>query len=195
MDNRDLLVGAGIGAALAFLLDPAAGGRRRALLRDKAVRATRKTREGLQGHSRDLANRARGLSAEVRGRRADEPVDDRRVLERVRAQLGRVSTHPRAIDVESSNGDVTLRGPILASEVEPLLGAVAAVRGVRSVVNHLEPHAFDDGVPSLQGKGRAARSFVIPVSRSWIPSIKGTVLGAASLAAGAYFVSQAGRRA
>lgn len=189
MNNRDLLVGAGIGAALTYILDPADGGRRRALLRDKVVWATRKTRDGVDATTRDLSNRVRGLSAEARSRWADEPVDDVRLVERVRSELGRASTHPRAIDVTARNGDVTLRGPILASEVNALLAATSAVRGVRSVVNQLEPHISDDGIPSLQGKGRLAGSRIIPVPRYWAPAGK-AVLGAVGLAAaGAYFAT------
>ena len=53
MNTRDVVIGAGMGAALAFMLDPQGGGRRRALVRDKMVWASRKTR---------------GLSASIRPR-------------------------------------------------------------------------------------------------------------------------------
>ena len=192
MNNRELLVGAGIGAALVYMLDPVAGGRRRALLRDKAAWISRKSREGLAGQTRDLANRARGLSAKTRARLADEPVEDRTLIERVRSELGRVCSHPRAIDVLSINGDVTLRGPLLARDLDAVLAAIAAVRGVRSVVNQLEVHASGDRVPSLQREGRVAKS-IIPVPRSWLPRMKSTVLGAAGLAAAGVYLASYGR--
>lgn len=191
MNNRDLLVGCGLGAALTYLLDPATGGRRRALVRNKVTRVTRRSREALRGRARDLSNRVQGVAAEVRAARTDEPVDDVRLLERVRAELGRATTHPRAIDVIVANGEVSLRGPILASEVNGLITTVSAVRGVRSVVNQLEPHTSDEGIPSLQGGGRLSRSRVIPIPRR---AMRNTVIGAAGLAAaGAYFATRAAR--
>jgi gas vesicle protein len=191
MNTKDLLVGAGAGAALALMLDPASGRRRRALMRDKVTRITRKTREGISGAATDLWNRIAGLRSEVSARASDELVDDTRLVERVRSELGRASTHPRAIDVFARNGTVTLRGPILESEVNGLITAVSAVRGVRSVVNQLEPHGSPEGVPSLQGAGRLPRSRVIPVPRIRLGR---RVLGAAGLAAaGTYLASRAGR--
>ena len=62
------LIGAGCGAALMFLLDPSRGPRRRAIVRDKVVRAARKTREVAQATRRDLGNRATGMAARTRGR-------------------------------------------------------------------------------------------------------------------------------
>src|SRR5688572_32260387 len=98
MNTRNLLVGVGAGAALAYVLDPGQGRRRRALMRDKFVRASRKTRDGLDATARDLANRTKGVAAASRGRFTATHVDDARLLERVRAKLGRVCSHPRAID-------------------------------------------------------------------------------------------------
>jgi hypothetical protein len=63
MDNRTLLAGVGLGAALAFVLDPDRGARRRARARDKMAWAVRNTRDGLDATARDLPNRARGMAA------------------------------------------------------------------------------------------------------------------------------------
>jgi hypothetical protein len=181
MSTRDMLAGAGIGAALAFMMDPAGGGRRRALVRDKAVRATRKTRDGLDATARDIAHRARGIAAATRGRLSKDEVNDIRLIERVRAKLGRVCSHPRAIEVEARDGEVTLRGPILAGEVNSVLATAAAVRGVQSVVNELEPHATSEGIPSLQGEGRIAGSSLDILQPNWAPATRAMV--AASLLA------------
>jgi gas vesicle protein len=71
MNNKTLLIGsgigAGIGAALGFMFDPANGNRRRALVRDKVVRAGHVTGRAINGRSRDVANRAYGLYAEACG--------------------------------------------------------------------------------------------------------------------------------
>ena len=63
MNTANLLVGAGLGAAHAFVLDPSTGNRRRALLRDQLARASRKTRSGLGATTKDVANRTRGMWA------------------------------------------------------------------------------------------------------------------------------------
>jgi hypothetical protein len=179
MNTRDILVGAGVGAALAFMLDPQGGGRRRALVRDKVVRASRKTRDGVDATARDLANRTRGVAAATRGRFERDDVDDDRLVERVRAKLGRASSHPRAIDVRAEGGEVTLYGPCLAHEVDDVVSTVAAVRGVRSVINELEPHESAEGVPSLQGEGRVAGPSIDILQRKWSPATQALVSVAA----------------
>ena len=183
MDTRSLLSGIAIGAVAASILDPGRGARRRALLRDKAVRATRVTGDAFETTMRDLANRTRGFAAETRGWIEERAVDDARLLERVRARLGRVSSHPRAINVEAQGGQVTLHGPVLSSEVQDLLSAAAGVRGVRSVINELEPHDSPEGVPALQGRGRPAGPRLDLLQSRWAPATRALV-GAAALAAG-----------
>ncbi len=146
-----LLTGVGLGAGLMYFLDPEKGRRRRALVRDKLVRAAHVSGDAAEATRRDLTNRASGAAALARGVLRRGPVDDQVLLERVRAQLGRAVSHPRAIDVGVAEGVVTLRGPILAWEVSRLLRAVERIRGVRDIVNALEEHESAANVPSLQG--------------------------------------------
>src|SRR5687767_10406429 len=120
MNGRDVLMGATLGSTLMFLLDPNGGRRRRALMRDQFTRASRKTRDGLDATARDMTNRAGGIVAAARGKWSDNQVDDQRLVARVRAKLGRVCSHPHAIDLEAQDGTVTLRGPVLASEVNDI---------------------------------------------------------------------------
>jgi hypothetical protein len=185
MDNRSLLSGIAIGAALALAFDPDQGNRRRALIRDKMIRGSRRTGEALDATFRDMSNRARGLAAAARHRVGDDEVevDDSRLVERVRARLGRVCSHPRAIDVYVHDGEVTLIGPVLADEVRGLLTAAASVRGVHSVVNELEPHETGEGVPALQGEGRLGGSEFDLLQPNWAPGTRALV-GAAAIAAG-----------
>ncbi|MBA4143300.1 MAG: YtxH domain-containing protein [Nitrosospira sp.] len=61
-----LLWGVAVGALAMFLLDPEKGNRRRALARDKMYSAMIRTGKRVDAKSRDLANRAKGLRAEVR---------------------------------------------------------------------------------------------------------------------------------
>jgi hypothetical protein len=178
---------------MAFMLDPSTGARRRALVRDKAVRATRATRDGLDTTTRDMAHRTRGIVAAARGRWSREPVSDGVLIERVRAKLGRVTAHPGAIHVEARDGEVTLRGPILAHEVDHVISTASRVSGVATVINELEPHDAAEGVPSLQGEGRVQRDRIDVLQRRWSPSTQALV--AAGLVATGVFLATRVRRA
>jgi hypothetical protein len=184
MIMRDVLIGLGIGAVVAFIADPRSGRRRRALARDQFVRAGRKTRDALDATARDFANRTSGIVASTRARLNEGDIENDRLIERVRAKLGRAASHPRAIDIDASDGHVTLRGPILASEVENLLSTVQAVRGVQSVTNALEAHESAEGVPALQGEGSVADPSLDILQRNWAPATQAIVTVAGLAATG-----------
>jgi hypothetical protein len=166
-----LLTGAAVGAGTMFLLDPGRGARRRAVIRDKAVHAGHKTSDALDALARDAYNRTRGIVAETLGKVRAQPVSGETLAERVRAELGRVVSHPRAIDVEANDeGDVCLCGPVLSEEADKAIEAVAKVRGVCCVEDQLERHATSEGVPSLQGgRMRPGRRMAL-MQRSWSPT-------------------------
>ena len=192
MDTRSLLSGIAIGAAAALVFDPGRGGRRRALVRDKMARAGRATGEIVDTTMRDLANRTRGFVFETRGWLSEGVVDDARLLKRVRARLGRATSHPRAIDVAVQEGQVILRGPILAAEVQDLLSTVARVRGVQSVLNELDAHDSAEHVPALQGGTRRVGHRFDLMQRNWAPATR-ALAGAAALAASGLVVAYARR--
>jgi hypothetical protein len=54
-----------LGALAMYLLDPVQGNRRRALVRDKTYSYALHARRRADARSRDIANRARGVAAEV----------------------------------------------------------------------------------------------------------------------------------
>jgi uncharacterized membrane protein len=149
----NLIVGIALGAALAYLFDPDRGRRRRAVARDKVISATHTAGDALETTSRDLRNRARGAKATVRSALERDDVSDEVLVERVRARIGSVVRHSRSLDVTASAGRVTLRGPVLAHEVERLLRRAAGTRGVTSIDNRLEVHDSPGAVPGLQGAG------------------------------------------
>jgi hypothetical protein len=190
MNRRDLVTGAAVGAALLFVLDPNRGAKRRAVLRDKLVRAGHVAREGASATARDTGNRARGVAASFRGRFSDDDASEDVVRERVRATLGRASSHPRALDVDVRDGRVTLRGPILSSEVRDVLAVAAGVRGVRDVVDELEPHETAAGIPSLQGEAHVAQPALDILQRRWSPATR-TIVSAGALAIGAWAAAHA----
>jgi hypothetical protein len=90
-----------------------------------------------------------GLVAGARRRLSPAPVPDDVLAERVRARMGHIVSHS-SIDVQVAQGEVTLRGPVLDTEIEGLLRAVRAVPGVHGVVNQLEPHPRPGNIPGLQ---------------------------------------------
>ena len=146
------LLGAGIGAAAMYLLDPHDGARRRALVRDKATHYSRLARENVSGRIEDARHRSGGMMAELRSQfRLGSPTDEV-LLARIRSKLGHVVSFPSAIEVSAQDGRVTLRGPILMREVDHALMAVRLIPGVTDVDNQLEPHETPDGVPGLQGQ-------------------------------------------
>jgi len=175
MNTRDMITGAGIGAAVVFMLDPNGGTARRARVRDQIVRASRKTRDALDTTARDMRNRAQGIIAVTRLRFASEEVGDETLIQRVRATLGRWCSHPRAITVDVRGGEVTLHGPVLAAEAERLAAAVAGVRGVTRVNNELEPHETGEGVPALQGNGRVPGTSLDILQNRWAPATRALV--------------------
>lgn len=183
-----------LGAGLMYLLDPNEGRTRRAHLRDKITGALHDGRDFVGTGVRDLRNRAEGV-ARNRGGGVEEPSASRRsdfagddaLAERVRAQLGRYVSHPRALSVEARDGSVTLHGPIFRGEAEPLIGAVSSVRGVREVLNRLEPHDPGADVPGLQGHGRRRgdAGSRLPVRMTPGLQLVAGVLGATAVAYGA----------
>jgi hypothetical protein len=147
------LFGFGFGAALIYLLDPDAGGRRRALVRNKAVWAARKTADRSAALARDLRNRTAGIAAEFRNRRNQDIPEDAVLEARVRTALGRASTHAGAIGVSAIDGLVLLVGPVLESDYDRVYRTVCNVPGVVDVDDQLTVHQSAESVPGLQGEG------------------------------------------
>jgi hypothetical protein len=175
--------GIALGAGAMFLLDPRQGGRRRALILDKAARAMHEIEDAAEVGARDLAHRTRGAVAQLT--RAPEPTEDRALAERVRAALGHACSHPHAIEVTAlGSGCVELQGPILASEISDVLERVSRVRGVHAIDNDLQIHPSAD-VPQLQGGAphRRRRGRTTPALKLVVGSLAAAV-ALASVAAG-----------
>jgi uncharacterized membrane protein len=164
--------GLGIGAALMYWLDPERGPRRRALVRDRAIHAARVSRDAIGATGRDVMHRTYGTAASVAGALSQPIPNDDVLVARVRAKLGRVVSHPHAVDVTAADGVVTLRGPILRAEVPQLLETARAVHGVRDVVNELEEHNQAGDVPALQGGARPSGLRADVWQEHWSPATR-----------------------
>jgi hypothetical protein len=184
--SLDFYKGLILGLGIMYLFDPDQGKARRARVRDSGRRRLRSTRDYAAKASRDLGNRARGVAAQATARLHSDHPDDQALSERVRAKLGRYVSHPHAVDVDTRDGSVELRGPILREEVEDLISAVSSVRGVSEVINHLEAHAESDGIPELQGGSRHQRRRSAVAPAAWAPGVRlgAGVLGAVIVALG-----------
>jgi uncharacterized membrane protein len=189
--TASVIAAAGLGALLMYLLDPQQGRRRVALARDQGMRLTRVGRETADAGLRDLSHRTSGLLAQLRGAlRRRAPPSDVVLVERVRAQLGRVVSHPHAVEVTASGGCVTLGGPILKSEEDALLHAVRAVRGVREVQSRLDVHERAGRLPALQGGNRRSRPHMEFMQENWAPGPRLLALGVGSALAGYAFAGR-----
>jgi osmotically-inducible protein OsmY len=124
--------------------------RQRAIFRDKSTSLARDAAGRATRRARDLSHRLRGLVYEAKARLSHEEVPDDILVERVRAQLGRPVSHPRAIDVRARDGCVILAGPILAGEAEDLIRHVSRIAGVRSIESALDLYDDPGNVPALQ---------------------------------------------
>jgi len=162
-----------------YLLDPALGRRRRSLVRDQLTHTTSRTRKTVRPAAADVYNRAYGTLVEAKARfRADDDPSDTKVVARVRSELGRVVSHPRALEVTASEGCVTLSGPILADEESSAIKRASHVRGVLGVVSRLEVHDQSDDVPALQGGTRRVSRSGVTGTRSPAASLISSLVGA-----------------
>jgi gas vesicle protein len=146
-----MAVGIAVGAAAMFLLDPQQRRRRLALARDQARHLGHASTSFANAALRDLGHRAKGLAAQATSRIRRGTTDDVVLVQRVRAALGRVVSHPHAVWVTAGDGCVTVGGPVLADERAQLLRCVRSVHGVREVRDALEAHDSALRVPALQG--------------------------------------------
>jgi gas vesicle protein len=185
--NKALLFGAGLGAGTAamFLLDPDRGKRRRALVSDKLALLTRMTGDCIEVTTRDVSNRTRGLVSEIKSRLSSEQPEDSVLVDRVRSKLGRIVSHPAAIVVTAQDGNVTLAGPVLASEVPHLLSCVKWIPGVKDVNNNLEVHEQAENHPALQGGRERTGSRFEFLQENWSPTAR-LLAGAAGASLAVY---------
>jgi hypothetical protein len=172
-----------LGAAAMYWLDPDRGRRRRALVRDKARSLAHRTRVFLDAAGRDLAHRSEVLRARAGDRRHGDRQSDVVLVERVRARLGRIVSHPHALRVSAQDGRVSLTGPILSREHRRLLAGVRRVRGVRAVDDEaLALHRRTDGIPALQGSPRHRPTGSLLRSH-WPPAMRAAAIAGGGLLA------------
>ena len=174
-----------LGAIGMYLLDPAKGRRRRAIVRDKLQSVACDGRDLFATAARDMRFRAQGLKARARqlAHRHEVPADDLVLIERVRARLGRVCSHPHAIQVGANHGRVAVSGPVLASEAERVLDTVRKTWGAIAVEDRLVAYERTESISSLQGGVERPAHRAAWLRDNWTPSLRVAALVGGSLLA------------
>ncbi|NRF65596.1 BON domain-containing protein [Aquincola sp. S2] len=176
-----LLLAAGAGAVLMYLLDPQSGRRRVGLLKNQLQHGRHVATKAADVGWRDLAQRTGGLFAILRGTLLNPPPDDAVLVDRARARLGRLISHPHTIEISAQHGEITLRGLALDRERQPLLRGLQAVSGVRQVHDLVDWHAEAGRLPSLQGSRLRSGPRTELLQQHWAPGprLLATVVGGA----------------
>lgn len=149
--DKWIWLGVGIlaGAIIGILMAPSSGRRNRALLRDKLAKGAHQAGglgEAAARKAHDLSNRVEGVAhklsekvnAKVNGDSDD--ADDVTIADRVRTAFGRLDAAQglERINIDSCDGVVTLRGPVVSEATQvALIAAAQKVAGVREVVSDL----------------------------------------------------------
>lgn len=165
-----------LGAGSMYFLDPQRGRARRAELGRRGGRMSREAGRRIARGRRRTSAGLRALHAGADALTRPSPPDARLAL-RVRSRLGHHCSHPRAIHSEVHDGTLTLHGDVLADEADAVIRALASMRGVARVEDHLQRHADAGHVPQLQGRPRPHRAERLPAA------LVATLCGAAALAA------------
>ena len=154
------ILAAGVGAM--YFLDPNDGARRRAVFRDKFLSAFGRMATSLERQGRNIWNRANGMMHDARSSIAREQVDDNTLTERVRSAMGRYVDNVSAINVQCTQGRVSLRGPVMASQLNRLLKGIRGIRGVSGIDNQMDvrtqPQAGSVGRDNSFTRGSASKS-------------------------------------
>jgi len=150
-------LGLGMGLGLMYFLDPQRGRRRRRLAQDQAVHLRNQSSRTLIQGVKHVAFRTQGAWSHLRStlNRNSEPPSNEVLVARVRSKIGRVTSHPHAIQVSAREGRITLQGSILESEVDPVIHAIQRVPGVQQIQPQFHVFSHSEGVPELQGSRRS----------------------------------------
>jgi BON domain-containing protein len=138
-----LAVGSALAAAAAtYLLDPIAGRRRRALLRDRSAALSRDIGQGLARWSQLRGGQLEGmLQRASHAGDADVMPNDAALVAKVESELFRDPALPKGLlNVNAEKGVVVLRGELAAQEqIDDLIRRAGRIAGVRRVESLLHP--------------------------------------------------------
>jgi len=158
-----LLIGAAIGAAAAWFLDPNDGTRRRNVARDKTMKYARQGKDQAARQATYAGSSIKGKATAAAPGTSREPAEERlndpALQAKVESELFRDPDVPKGqVSVNVESGVVFLRGEIEdRATIERLRDAAARVDGVRGVENLLhtpgEPAPTKDESHTTTGTG------------------------------------------
>jgi osmotically-inducible protein OsmY len=148
---QKLGIGAAIGAAMMWFLDPSAGRRRRALIRDRTLALFRRGARKAERAGGAVATEAYGVAQKATHLR-EEPKEynDETLKSKVESELFRAEDAPKGqVAVNAQKGVVQLRGEVGSPElIDELVQRARSVQGVQDVENLL--HLPDTEAPMHQ---------------------------------------------
>jgi osmotically-inducible protein OsmY len=142
-----LLLGAAIGAAVAWFLDPNDGARRRNVARDKGTKYARQGKDQAAQKASyatsTIKGKASGAAPTTSREPAEERLNDAALKAKVESEIFRDPDAPKGqVSVSVEEGKVTLRGEVDdPAKIEQLRDAAAKVDGVRDVESALNTPA------------------------------------------------------
>ncbi len=188
MKNRNIvgiLAGVyGAGALTMYFFDSQRGKRRRAELRDAIVHSKRELEKFAVRLGRDAEQRFEGAVSETARLLHREPQSDYVLEQRVHTLLGRVLSHPHAVEVSAKDGAVFLTGWILTEETDDVNKALASIEGVKHFTSYLNTTDRPEHIPALQG-GTRRRHIPEFLQQRWSPTAR-VIAGCAGLGLAAY---------
>jgi hypothetical protein len=172
MSAASAAVGAGMGGAAMYCMDPVCGRRRRHLLRDRIVHfvhlAHRIPRRAI-GRAKNVRNHLRGVCASIKDIVTfDLTVPDATLKARIHASTGHVLRDPYQLDITVTNGMVTLAGRMSPEDSTRTMECVAVIPGVLHVTNCLGGSA--DATLSVP-ENPVARAFPVTAKPAHTPAL------------------------
>ena len=137
---RKVALLAAAAAGIAWLLDPEAGRRRRALLRDRVAAFFRRGVRSGERAAHGVASEAYGLKQKATHlREQPKDFDDGTLKAKVETELFRAADSPKGtVNVNAQHGVVQLRGQVESPQlIDELVARTRSVQGVREVENLL----------------------------------------------------------
>lgn len=132
--------GVALGAAVAYLLDPADGRRRRHVARDRTAAMMRRRTRDAANVATDAANRAKGAMHEATPSSGGPPPNDVALARKVETEIFRPPEVPKGkVSVDAAEGVVHLRGEVEEQWIAELVRSAERVDGVARVENLLHP--------------------------------------------------------
>lgn len=151
-----LAVGAAVGAAATWLLDPERGAQRRKLVAERIVALSREAGVAAPGSTPEHEEREESeervpVAVAIDAAASDDDeVDDPHLVERVRTEIRAVLAEPDRVQVAALRDGVILRGDMRESEAAEVIARAGKVRGVERIDDRTRHIGANDVPPPVE---------------------------------------------